>query len=145
MSEPLRTQEQLLIIDDDWTTRETFQHMLTAEGYQVRTAATVESGLVDAAAETPRAILLDLHMPIVNGIECLRLLRAAPQWSALPVAILTGDYFLDEDIARELRALGARIHFKPLWEEDLLRIVRELLEQHHQPVAIGLTDKSRIS
>jgi CheY-like chemotaxis protein len=127
MSERLRTQERLLIIDDDGTTRETFRHMLEAEGYQVRAAPTVESGLAEAAAEMPTAILLDLHMPIAGGLECLRRLRAAPRWAEVPVAILTGDYFLDDDVARELRDLGACIHFKPLWEDDLRRVVRELL------------------
>lgn len=127
MSEPRRRQERLLIIDDDGTTRETFRHMLEAEGYQVRAAPTVESGLAEAAADMPAAILLDLHMPIAGGLECLRRLRAAPHWAEVPVAILTGDYFLDEEVALELRALGAHIHFKPLWEDDLRRVVRELL------------------
>ena len=117
----------ILVIDDNSSTRETFRQMLMIEGYAVRTAPTVEAGLAETAQELPAAILLDLHMPVAGGLECLRQLRAAAPWSAVPVAILTGDYFLDEAIAEELRALGARVHFKPLWEEDLRRIVQELL------------------
>ena len=56
-------------------------------------------------------------------------MRSWPTHGELPVAILTGDYFLDEEIARELNALGARVFFKPVWEDDLLRIVRELMAQ----------------
>lgn len=121
------TRGGILVIDDNSSTRETFRQMLVMEGYAVRTAPTVEAGLAAAAQELPAAILLDLHMPVASGLDCLRHLRAAASWSAVPVAILTGDYFLEEAIAEELRALGARIHFKPLWEDDLRRIVQELL------------------
>jgi DNA-binding response OmpR family regulator len=126
VSEP-KGPQRILVIDDDWATRETFRHMLLAEGYTVRAAPDVESGLAEAAIETPDAMLLDLRMPVVDGLECVRRIRGAQQWSAVPVAILTGDYFLEEEVAQELRDLGARIHFKPLWEDDLRRIVRELL------------------
>ncbi len=57
-------------------------------------------------------------------------LAAAPH---LPVAILTGDYFLDEDVARELNELGARVFFKPVWEDNLLRIVGQLLSVRRGP------------
>jgi hypothetical protein len=41
--------------------------------------------------------------------------------------VVTGDYLLDERVTRELQVLGVRLYFKPLWEEDLIRIVRDLL------------------
>lgn len=125
--DPRRRPSRVLIIDDDWTTRETFTEMLASEGHRVRAAGSVEAGLAEASAEIPDVLLLDLHMPIAGGLECLRRIRSMPQWSAIPAAILTGDYFLDEEVARELRLLGAHIHFKPVWEDDLRRIVAELL------------------
>ena len=120
-------QATILIIDDDETTRQTFQLMLVDEGYKVHSAATPEEELAQASSDPPDAVLLDLHMPLINGLEWLRLLRAAPGERAVPVAIVTGDYFLDEDVARELKTLGARIYFKPLWDSDLKRLVHELL------------------
>jgi two-component system chemotaxis response regulator CheY len=71
-------------------------------------------------------LILDLHLPDDSGLACLRRLRAQPAHRTLPVAILTGDYFLDEEVARELSALGARVFFKPVWEQDLIRIVEQL-------------------
>lgn len=56
------------------------------------------------------------------------------------MAILTGDDFLDEEIARELNALGARVCFKPVWEDDLLRIVRELMAQRETPAGPPQTE-----
>lgn len=123
----------ILVIDDDATTRETFRHMLRAEGYAVRAESSVETGLASASTERPDVILLDLHMPLVGGLECLRRLRSDPAWAAIPVAIVTGDYFIDESIAEELRERGARIYFKPVWEEDLRRIVNELLSPANSP------------
>ena len=46
----------------------------------------------------------------------------------MPVAIVTGDYFLDDAVSRELRGLGAEVRFKPLWLEDLLALARNLLK-----------------
>ena len=41
---------------------------------------------------------------------------------------MTGDYFLDDSVAAELRQLGAQLQFKPLWLEDLVGLARNLLK-----------------
>ena len=51
-------------------------------------------------------------------------LRAAPLHLMTPVAILTGDYFIDDEVATELQALGARIHFKPCGTTTCARLWR---------------------
>jgi CheY-like chemotaxis protein len=120
---------RVLIIDDDATALDLFEQMLVERGYVVRTVLTVEAGLAEAAIHPPDAILLDLHLPVLDGLECLRRLRAAPLHLLTPVAILTGDYFIGDEVARELQALGARIHFKPVWDADLRQIVESLVSQ----------------
>jgi DNA-binding response OmpR family regulator len=123
----LRPPARVLIIEDDTTTLQFFEQMLVELGYIVRAVSTVEAGITEADAHRPDAVLLDLHLPITDGLECLRRLRAVPQRQRMPVAILTGDYFMDDDVARELQELGAKIHFKPVWEDDLHRIVEGLV------------------
>ena len=118
---------KILIVDDDEGVTETFARMLRLEGYQVRTAMSAEGGLVEAEKSQPDAIILDLRMPLVDGLGFLRRLRAQGQRS-VPVAIVTGDYFLDDAVSRELRGLGAEVRFKPLWLEDLLALARNLLK-----------------
>jgi DNA-binding response OmpR family regulator len=120
---------RVLIIDDDATALEFFEHMLVEQGYAVCAVQTVEAGLAEAARRTPDAVLLDLHLPVMGGLECLRRFRAAPLRLMTPVAILTGDYFLDEEVARELQTLGARIYFKPIWDTDLSHIMEALVSQ----------------
>lgn len=115
----------VLVIDDDVTALECFKEMLVAEGYSVCTAESVAEGLAHAAAQRPDAVLLDLRMPMIDGLEGLRQLRAVGLDA--PVAILTGDYFLDDQTGGELRDLGARIYFKPVWDSDLVGIIQALL------------------
>lgn len=121
----------ILVVDDDEGVTETFARMLRLEGYQVRTAINAEMGLLEAEASHPDAIILDLRMPLVDGLGFLRRLRAHDRQQKTPVAIVTGDYFLDETVSSELRQLGAELKFKPLWLEDLVGLARDLLKVTH--------------
>jgi len=123
-----RTPAKILIVDDDEGVTQTFARMLRLEGYQVRTAVSAETGLREAEHSHPDAIILDLRMPLVDGLGFLRRLRAHDQQRTTPVAIVTGDYFLDETVATELAQLGAELKFKPLWLEDLVGLARNLLQ-----------------
>jgi DNA-binding response OmpR family regulator len=125
---------RLLIVDDDVSTTETFAQILTLEGYDVRTAATAESGLREFEAAHPDAIILDLRMPFINGLGLLYRLRAAEPHRQTPVVVVTGDQCLDDSVISELRDLGAEVRFKPLWLEDLLTVARSLVQAGRQQV-----------
>ena len=122
---------KILIVDDDEGVTQTFARMLRLEGYQVRTAVSAENGLREAEESHPDAIILDLRMPLVDGLGFLRRLRALSDQVDTPVAIVTGDYFLDETVSSELQQLGAELRFKPLWLEDLVGLARNLLKVTH--------------
>jgi len=121
----------ILIVDDDEGVTQTFARMLKLEGFQVRTAINAESGLKLANESQPNAIILDLRMPLVDGLGFLRRLRSQDDQRATPVAIVTGDYFLEDSVANELRELGAELRFKPLWLEDLVGLAHNLLRVTH--------------
>ena len=122
---------KILIVDDDEGVTHTFARMLRLEGYQVRTAVNAETGLREAELSHPDAIILDLRMPLLDGLGFLRRLRAHDDQRLVPVAIVTGDYFLDDAVSTELRELGAELRFKPLWLEDLVGLARNLLKVTH--------------
>ena len=126
-----RSTSKILIVDDDEGVTQTFARMLRLEGYQVRTAVSAEKGLQEAEQSHPDAIILDLRMPLVDGLGFLRRLRSRNEHSSTPVAIVTGDYFLDDAVSNELRELGAELRFKPLWLEDLVGLARNLLKVTH--------------
>ena len=122
---------KILIVDDDEGVTQTFARMLRLEGYEVRTAMNAEMGLREAEQSRPDAIILDLRMPLVDGLGFLRRLRAHATQRTTPVAIVTGDYFLDDSVSSELQQLGAQLKFKPLWLEDLVGLARTLLKVTH--------------
>ena len=130
VSSPAATRT-ILIVDDDPSVTETFERMLRLEGYHVVTALSAETGLSQAERSRPDAIILDLRMPLVDGLGFLRRLRAHDEQREVPVAIVTGDYFLDDAVSSELRELGAELRFKPLWLEDLVGLARNLLKVTH--------------
>jgi two-component system response regulator PrrA len=117
----------ILIVDDDRSVADTFARMLKLEGFEVATALSADAGLELAQQVRPDAIILDMRMPIKNGLQFLRLVRAQPNLAAIPVAIVTGDYFLSEPTQHELQSLGATIRFKPLWLEDLIALAKTLV------------------
>jgi len=119
----------ILIVEDDDTTRETFRVILEEQGYCVRTVPTAEDALEDLQLHLPAAVLLDLHLPLLSGLEYLRRMRVAAQHRTVPVAVLTGDYFVDVSVSDELRSLGATLYFKPVWEAELRGIVTALVQR----------------
>lgn len=121
----------ILIVDDDEGVAYTFARMLRLEGYEVLTAENAETGLREVDEGRPDAIILDLRMPLVDGLGFLRRLRAREDQRGTPVAIVTGDYFLDDSVSAEVRDLGAELRFKPLWLEDLVKLARTLLQVTH--------------
>jgi CheY-like chemotaxis protein len=66
-------------------------------------------------------------MPILSGVRFLELLREQPALAHTPVAIVTGDYFIDNGTTSQIEALGASVRFKPIWTDDLVTLARGLM------------------
>ena len=118
---------RILIVDDDVSVTDTFSRMLRLEGYEVWAALSADEGLSLAQTHRPDAVILDLRMPLTSGLQFLRAIRAIPGLTSTPVAIVTGDYYLDDASSNEIRELGAELRYKPLWLEELVTLARELL------------------
>jgi DNA-binding response OmpR family regulator len=117
---------RILIVDDDRSVADTFSRLLTLEGFEVATALDPGLGLELADTIAPSAIILDLRMPLISGLQFLRSIRAKPHLAQTPVAIVTGDYFLSDALQEEVASLGATLRFKPMWVEDLVALARTL-------------------
>ena len=115
----------VLLVDDDLEITRTFARWLALEGYAVRTAADGEAGLREISGAD--AVILEARMPLLDGLGFLR--RARASHAHVPVAIVTGDYLIDQAMLSEFRALGARVLFKPLWVDDLVSLATQLLAQ----------------
>lgn len=117
----------ILIVDDDPTVSLTLSRMLTWTGHEAHVAESAREGFEHLSHSTPDAIILDMRMPGMGGLEFLRQLRASPGYACLPVGIVTGDYFMDEEVLAELARLGATVRYKPIWVEDLTALLDILL------------------
>jgi two-component system response regulator MprA len=113
----------VLIVDDDPEVARTFATWLQLQGYEVRTASDGEAALRQVRGAD--AIILDARMPILDGLGFLRRVRAED--ADVPVAIVTGDYMIDDSILNEFRRLNAQILFKPLWLDDLVALAARLV------------------
>jgi len=122
------TDQHILIVEHDEVTSDSYARMLRLQGYTVRTALSAEDGLREIQSSPPDAIIVDFRVPDFDGLEFLRRLRARSDQRSTPVAVVTGDFFIDDTIAADLRALGAEVRFKPLWLEELAGLVDVLLK-----------------
>ncbi len=118
---------RILIVDDDPSVTDTFARMLRLDGFEVWAALSADQGLALAQAHRPHAILLDLRMPLASGLQFLRAVRTIPGLSHTPVAIVTGDYYVDDAHTQEIAALGAELRYKPLWLDELVGLARGLV------------------
>lgn len=91
---PLR----VLAIEDDPSLRNFYGTFLAEEGYEVRLASNGLEGLQELGWD-PDLILLDLGMPVMDGYEFLRRLRASPDTTHIPVLVLSGATVKEKDRA----------------------------------------------
>jgi signal transduction histidine kinase/CheY-like chemotaxis protein len=79
----------VLVVDDDPEIRAMAGRQLAARGWAVLEAPNGQAALQSLSETPPRAILLDLLMPVMDGFEFLRELRGHEQWSQIPVVVIT--------------------------------------------------------
>lgn len=81
---------EILLVDDDRTSRTTLKFMLRKVGYHVLEAADGEEGLMVYQRTSPTLILLDARMPGMDGFDCCRRIRQLPEGEHVPILMVTG-------------------------------------------------------
>ena len=84
--------KDVLVVDDDRYLCELIVDVLEAEGHMARTAMNGEQALEQVRERKPELILLDLMMPVMNGWELAAALKANPEWSDIPVVLITAHH-----------------------------------------------------
>jgi CheY-like chemotaxis protein/CO dehydrogenase nickel-insertion accessory protein CooC1 len=90
--------EKILIIDDDVDTLKLVGMMLQKQGYRIIASANGEQGLMQAEAENPDLILLDVMMPDMDGFEVAKRLRANSNMANTPILMFTAKTQLDDKV-----------------------------------------------
>jgi CheY-like chemotaxis protein len=89
----------VLVVEDDASTRSVLRQMLERFGVRVRVAAHGAEALALLEQEIPGLILLDLMMPVMDGMTFLREARANPAWHDIPVVVMTAKDLTTDEIA----------------------------------------------
>jgi len=122
-----RSTETILVIDDDPALLDFLTQRLSPEGFTVSTASSGQDGINQAIIRRPDLILLDLRMPVQDGITVCKALRANPKTHHIPVIVLTGVLLPSQ--LEEVRTSGADdFTFKPVDLTDLLIRIRAMLK-----------------
>jgi PAS domain S-box-containing protein len=121
-----RESPKVLVVDDHLENRDWLQKLLTSVGFAVRWADNGEAAIRVWQEWQPRLILMDVHMPVMDGLEATRRMKATPQGSETIIVALTASA-MDED--RRAVALSGVDDFmtKPCREDELLEKMRKLL------------------
>jgi CHASE2 domain-containing sensor protein/DNA-binding response OmpR family regulator len=117
---------QLLIVDDDANHRSIVATILQGIGCRVLMGIDGNQGLELATVYRPDAILLDLAMPNMDGLELITLLQADPLTCAIPIIVVSASVF-EADRDRGLQAGAKAFLPKPLQVDDLFNTLRSIL------------------
>jgi CheY-like chemotaxis protein len=117
---PLRQNRDILVVDDDVYLCEIMSDVLQAEGHKTRTASNGLEALERIREKRPDLILLDLMMPVMSGWELSATLQANPDWSNIPIVIITADYHVE----KKREETGAKaVITKPFDIDQLVQVV----------------------
>ena len=122
-----RGQPVVLIAEDFEDARDLYKDYLEFSGFTVETAANGREAIALATSLQPDLILMDASMPVLDGWQATRELKANPATSHIPVLALTAHAF--DDARREARSSGCDgFVTKPCLPDDLVAQVRATLE-----------------
>ena len=121
-----RSEHELLIIDDNPASRYATVRQLRSAGFRTREAANGADGLA-AADDSISAVVLDIHLPDIDGFDLCALLRSRPGTARVPVLHLTAAYVTDEDKVRGLDSGADAYLARPVEAAVLVATVQALV------------------
>lgn len=122
---------KILIVEDNDMNRDMLSRRLGRRGYDVVMAVDGAAGVALASAESPDLVIMDLRLPVLDGWEATRRIKADPVTAGIPVIALTADAFV-EDREKALAAGCDSFETKPVEFQRLLSTI-ELLLGHRAP------------
>ena len=121
------TEKSILLVDDSQANLELLSKPLIEQGYRVRAVKSGAGALKTVAVELPDLILLDIKMPVMDGYEVCRRLKAQEPTRGIPVIFISGMMEADEKV-KAFEAGGVDYITKPLQIAEMLERVRTHIE-----------------
>jgi two-component system cell cycle response regulator DivK len=126
--------ELVLIVEDNEKNRKLARDVLQFHGYQILETDNGEEGVQLAREKHPALILMDFHLPGMNGIEALGHLRGDAATRNIPVIAVTASA-MTEDRKRIMAAGFDSLQTKPIHVKEFVQVVRETIDRHKDSVA----------
>lgn len=124
--------QTILIIEDERALSEVLAYNLKKEGFEVLTASDGQDGLRRAQAVLPDLVVLDLMLPVIEGLEVCRQLRASPRTLEIPILMLTArSEEVDEIVGFQMGADD--FVTKPFKMKPLIQRIKALLRRKEKP------------
>ena len=118
--------KRILVVEDQEDLRGILRTLLTGSGYEMIEAADGQEGVAKAKSVQPDLILMDIQMPVLDGYDATRQIKADPKLAATPVIAVSS--FAMKGDEEKARAAGCDHYItKPYSPVQLLRIVRGYL------------------
>ena len=140
LSHAMRTTQTVLVVDDTYDSRLLAAFILEDGGFGVVEAATGEQALAAARTAGPDAIVLDVHLPDLDGFEVCRRLKADPGTARIPVLFLSATYTGLEARTRGFQSGAEGYLTKPFEPAELVSSVRNLVRLREAEVALRTRD-----
>ncbi|MBF0195372.1 MAG: response regulator [Magnetococcales bacterium] len=137
-----RNDVKILLVEDNLMNQEMLMAVLEDVGLRARIAENGRVGVDMAISWKPDLILMDLHMPVLDGLGAAREIRKTPTIAHLPIIGLSADAFVEREGQAEEAGIS---HFltKPLDLDLLMPILKKYLGTHEEENNSGLNEKSR--
>ena len=123
---------RILLVEDNELNRDMLSRRLERRGYQVIIAVDGEEGVKKAQFEAPDLILMDMSLPLLDGWEATRLLKAAPETQSIPIIALTA-HAMSGDRELAIKAGCDDYDTKPIELPRLLEKIQPLLGDQAVP------------
>ena len=117
---------KILLVEDNEMNRDMLSRRLVRRGYEVAVAVDGEQGIAMAESEAPALILMDMSLPVVDGWEATKRLKANPATRAIPIIALTA-HAMAGDREKALAAGADDFDTKPVELDRLLAKIQALL------------------
>ena len=117
---------KILLVEDNWTNRDMLVPRLERRGYEVITAADGEEGIQATRSEAPDLILMDMSLPVLDGWEATRRLKAVTETQSIPILALTA-HAMRGDREKAIKAGCDDYDTKPVDFPGLLAKIQFLL------------------
>jgi len=117
---------RILLVEDNEMNRDMLGRRLQRRGYEVIIATDGAEGIAKAQADTPDLILMDMSLPILDGWQATRRLKAAPETRSIPVIALTA-HAMSGDRDKAIEAGCDDFDTKPVEFDRLLTKIEALL------------------